>query len=101
MQLHRLFGAKHMDAAHYYAQSQEVNQTVNALRRERYALTECDEDESVEQTETLLEALAESPDELSTFDADVFKSLVCKITIPNREVARFEFISGLEVTEWL
>ena len=101
MQLHRLFGAKHMDAAHYYAQSQTVNQAVNTLRRERYALTESDKDESVEQTETLLEALAESPDELTTFDADVFKSLVKRIVIPSREVARFELTNGLEVTEWL
>ena len=101
MQLHRLFGAKHMDAAHYYAQSQTVNQAVNALRRERYALTESDEDESVEQTETLIEALADTPDEFTEFDADVFKSIVRKITISNREVAKFELTNGLEVTEWL
>jgi hypothetical protein len=74
---------------------------VNALRRERYALTESDEDESVERTESLLEALAETPDELAEFDADVFKSLVRKITIPSRETARFELTNGLEVTEWL
>ena len=101
MLLHRLFGAGHMDAAHYYEQSQTFNQQTNTLRRERRQLIENTEDDAAEQTALLLDILQDSPERLEDFSAELFRNMVQRVTIPDVSGARFLLMNGLEVTEAL
>ena len=101
MILHRLHGQGRMDAAFYYAQSQNLNQQVNILRRERRNLLENAEDESIEQTATLIDAIKNSPKQLDAFDPELFHSIVQKIIVPDQSKVQFELINGLVVTECL
>ncbi len=101
MILHRLHGAGHMDAALYYAHSAGFNGQVNALRRERLRLLEPGEDDAPEQTTLLLDIMKNSPERLNAFDAELFRSMVRRITIGGPEQVRFALINSLEVTERL
>ena len=101
MLLHRLHGQGRMDSAFYYAQSQNLNRQINALRRERRRLTENNEDESIDQTAALLDILRESPADLDLFDSELFHSMVQKIIVSDQSKVRFELINGLVVTEQL
>ena len=101
MILHRLHGQARMDAAFYYAQSQNLNQQVNVLRRERRTLLESAEDKSIDQTAALLDILRESPENLDFFDLEIFHSVVQKIIVPDQSKVQFELINGLVVTECL
>ncbi|MDL2274347.1 recombinase family protein, partial [Oscillospiraceae bacterium OttesenSCG-928-G22] len=100
MLLHRLYGAGHMEAAHYYEQSQGLNSRVNTLRRERRRLIEDDrDDEAMEQTTLLADILGGGPERLTAFDPAIFREMVSRMTIPTQGQVRFTLINGLEVTE--
>ena len=101
MTLHRLYSAGHMEAAYYYEQNQNLNQQTNTLRRERYHLMESGEDDAITQTESLLDILSNSAEQLDDFDAGLFKSIISRASLPNNAHVRFELINGLEVTEVL
>jgi len=101
MILHRLHGQGRMDAAFYYAQSQNLNQQVNVLRRERRTLLESAEDESIEQTAILIDAIKSSPERMDAFESELFHSTVQKIIVPDQSKVQFELINGLVVTEQL
>lgn len=102
MLLHRIYGAKHIEAAYYYEQSNILNQQVNALRNERRLLIERSADDMcIEETETLIDLLEHSPDRLEVFDPALFKGMVKKATVSSQGVICFRLINGLEVTEGL
>ena len=102
MILHRLHGAGHMEAAHYYEQSQSINAQVNTLRRERRHLLEGNpEDVLIDQTAHLLELIKENHQQQDSFDSELFSSMVQRITVTGSGQARFVLINSLEVTETL
>lgn len=102
MLLHRLYGAGHMDAVHYYGQAQGLNNNVNILRRERRQIIENEScDESLEQTAALIDILRDSPERLDSFGPELFKSIVSRVIIPEQHQAKFVLINGLEVMEQL
>ena len=101
MLLHRLHGQGRMDSAFYYAQSQNLNRQVNALRRERRRLAENNEDESIDQTAMLIDVIKNNPEQLKTFNSEIFHSMVQKIIVSDQSKVQFELINGLVVTEQL
>ncbi len=99
MLLHRLYGAGHMDAAHYYERSQGLNTLVNALRRERSRILEDEShDDSIEKTEQILECLRNTSDDVG-FDAICFDSLIDHIKVLSQNELVFHLINGLLLTE--
>ena len=100
MLLTRLFGEGHMDAAYFHTQNQQLGQIINSLRRERRHLTETADDGGIRQTEALIDILRRSPKHLDSFDAELFASIVKRMTIDNCGKIHFQLINGLEVTEW-
>lgn len=100
--LHRLYGARRMDTAHYYAQTQALNKHVNVLRLERQRLIEnVNDSDVIERTIQMIDILKEYPDKFESFDSELFHSMVRRVTIFESKHARFELINGLEVTEAL
>ena len=67
------------------------------LEKERFLSDE--EDQTLQQTQELLEVLGSGPDFLNTFDGELFHEFVEKIIVENGQRLRFRLINGLELTE--
>ena len=67
------------------------------LKKER--LIKAEEDDTIQQTQELLDTLASGPDWLDDFDEELFCEIVDRIIVADNETLRFRLINGLEVTE--
>ena len=65
----------------------------------RTGFLESEEDQTIRQTQVLLEILETGPEFLEAFDEELFSELVAKIIVENNECLRFRLINGLELTE--
>ena len=72
---------------------------LRAVKLEKERLLESEENQTIRQTQFLLETLESSPDFLDTFDEELFRELVEKIIVESNNRLRFRLINGLELTE--
>ena len=72
---------------------------LRAVKLEKERLLADEEDQTLQQTQELLEVLASGPDLLDTFDGELFHELVDKIIVESGQRLRFRLINGLELTE--
>ena len=69
------------------------------IKRKKEQHLRAEEDRTIQQTEELLDILESGPDWLDSFDEDLFRDMVEKITVVDNEALRFRLINGMEVTE--
>lgn len=67
------------------------------LEKERLMVSE--DDQTIQRTQDLLDALREGPEFLDTFDGELFSELVEQIVAESGERLRFRLINGVELTE--
>ena len=67
------------------------------LEKERFL--EAEEDQTIQQTQELIEALDAGPDFLDAFDGELFRELVDKIIVESNDRLRFRLVNGLELAE--
>ena len=72
---------------------------LRAVKLEKERLLADEEDQTLQQTQELLEVLASGPDFLDAFDGELFHELVEKIIVENGQRLRFRLVNGLELTE--
>lgn len=72
---------------------------LRAVKLEKERLLADEEDQTLQQTQELLEVLASGPDLLDTFDGELFHELVERIIVESSQRLRFRLINGLELTE--
>lgn len=72
---------------------------LRAVKLEKERLLADEEDQTLQQTQELLDVLASGPDFLDTFDGELFHELVERIIVENGQRLRFRLINGLELTE--
>ena len=72
---------------------------LRAVKLEKERLLESEENQTIRQTQLLLETLESGPEFLDTFDEELFRELVEKIIVESNERLRFRLINGLELTE--
>ena len=72
---------------------------LRAVKLEKERLLESEENQTIRQTQLLLETLESGPEFLDTFDEELFRELVDKIIVESNERLRFRLINGLELTE--
>jgi len=89
-----------MDSALFMEKSNEINHTVESLRRDRQRLLG-DDDESLSATTSLIGILEAGPETIQVFDETCFDSIVDKIIAVSQTEVRFRLINGLELTEML
>ena len=70
-------------------------QYVQNIRLER----ESEEDQTIQRTQELIEALEAGPDFLDAFDGELFREPVDKIIVGSNDRLRFRLVNGLELTE--
>ena len=60
---------------------------------------DADEDQTITQTQELLDILDDGPEFLESFDGELFSEMVDKIIVESNKHLRFRLINGLELTE--
>lgn len=83
----------------FISRSNALAEQLRTAKREKERLIESEEDQSIQQTQALLDTLETGPEFLETFDGELFSELVEKIIVESSERLRFRLINGLELTE--
>ena len=86
-------------SAYFIARTNELKARMRQLSLERARLVEREEDDPLEQTEALVDTLESGPETIDTFDSDLFRTLVERITVESASVLRFRLANGLELRE--
>ena len=69
------------------------------IKRKKEQLLRAGEDDTIQRTEELLDILNGGPDWLDSFNEELFREMVERITVVDNETLRFRLINGMEVTE--
>lgn len=83
----------------YITRSNTLAEQLRTAKLEKERFLESEEDQTIRQTQVLLEILETGPAFLEAFDEELFSELVAKIIVENNECLRFRLINGLELTE--
>ena len=83
----------------FISRQNELAEQLRATKLEKERFLESEEDQTIRQTQVLLEILETGPEFLEAFDEELFSELVAKIIVENNECLRFRLINGLELTE--
>ena len=83
----------------FISRRNELAEQLRAAKLEKERFLEAEEDQTIQQTQELIEALEAGPDFLDAFDGELFRELVDKIIVESNDRLRFRLINGLELTE--
>ncbi len=83
----------------FISQSNELTEQLRTAKLKKERLLASDGDNTIAQTQELMDILEAGPDFLDAFDAELFGELVDKIIVDSKEQLRFRLKNGLELTE--
>ena len=83
----------------FISRQNELAEQLRAAKLEKERFLEAEEDQTIQQTQELIEALEAGPAPLDTFDGELFRELVDKIIVESNDRLRFRLANGLELTE--
>mgnify|MGYP003099347432 CR=1 FL=1 len=83
----------------YVTRINTLAEQLRTVKPEKERFLESEEDQTIRQTQILLEVLENGPEFLEAFDEELFSELVAKIIVENNGCLRFRLINGLELTE--
>ena len=83
----------------FISRRNELAEQLRAAKLEKERFLEAEEDQTIQQTQELIEALEAGPDFLDAFDGELFRELVDKIIVGSNDRLRFRLVNGLELTE--
>ena len=83
----------------FISRQNELAEQLRTAKLEKERFLEAGEDQTIQQTQELIEALEAGPDFLETFDGELFRELVDKIIVESNDRLRFRLVNGLELTE--
>ena len=83
----------------FISRRNELAEQLRAAKLEKERFLKAEEDQTIQQTQELIEALEAGPDFLDAFDGELFRELVDKIIVESNDHLRFRLINGLELTE--
>ncbi|WP_294855505.1 hypothetical protein [uncultured Oscillibacter sp.] len=100
--LNRLRTKGYMDSAIFMQKTNEINQQLDLLKRNRRRLLESDaDDELISDCRLLMELLDQEPPYLTQFDETLCQSIVNQITVTEQDKLIFCLIGGFAYTEQL
>lgn len=89
-----------LDNAKYLEQTSELNAKINKLQSELKKITHLDdEDEVLDQIETLIDYFEKREHPITDFDEPAFEFLIEKIVVINQHELEFHVMGGLKFTE--
>ena len=83
----------------FISRRNELAEQLRAAKLEKERFLEAEADQTIQQTQELIEALEAGPDFLDAFDGELFRELVDKIIVESNDRLRFRLVNGLELTE--
>ena len=83
----------------FISRRNELAEQLRAAKLEKERFLESEEDQTIQQTQELIETLEAGPDFLDAFDGELFRELVDKIIVESNDRLRFRLVNGLELTE--
>ena len=83
----------------FISRQNELAEQLRAAKLEKERFLEAEEDQTIQQTQELIEALEAGPDFLDAFDGELFRELVDKIIVESNDRLRFRLVNSLELTE--
>ena len=83
----------------FISRQNELVEQLRAAKLEKERFLEAEEDQTIQQTQELIEALEAGPDFLDAFDGELFRELVDKIIVESNDRLHFRLVNGLELTE--
>ena len=83
----------------FISRQNELAEQLRAAKLEKERFLKAEEDQTIQQTQELIEALEAGPAPLDTFDGELFRELVDKIIVESNDRLRFRLVNGLELAE--
>ena len=83
----------------FISRSNELAEQLRAAKLEKERLLNACRDDTITQTQALIDTIEAGPDFLEQFDGELFGELVDRIIVENNERLRFRLKNGLELTE--
>ena len=83
----------------FISRRDRLAEQLRTAKLEKERLLKAEEDQTIQQTLAIKDALESAPDLLAEFDEELFSELVEKIIVENENRLRFRLINGLELTE--
>ena len=83
----------------FISRRNELAEQLRTAKLEKERFLEAEEDQTIQQTQELIEAREAGPDFLDAFDGELFRELVDKIIVESNDRLRFRLVNGLELTE--
>ena len=83
----------------FIAKSNQLAEQLRKAKQQKERLQKQEDNNLIESTEQLLEAISAGPDMLEAFDAELFCELIEKIVVQSNTKIRFRLKNGLELPE--
>ena len=83
----------------FISRQNELAEQLRAAKLEKERFLKAEEDQTIQQTQELIETLEAGPDFLDAFDGELFREPVDKIIVGSNDRLRFRLVNGLELTE--
>ena len=83
----------------FISRTDQLAERLRSAKQAKSRLLDAEEDQTITQTQKLLNVLDDAPEFLEAFDGELFGELVDKIIVDSNERLRFRLINGLELTE--
>lgn len=83
----------------FISQTNELTKQLRSVKLEKERLLSAGGDNTISQTQELIDVLGSGPDFLDTFDAELFGELVDKIIVDSNTQLRFRLKNGLDLVE--
>ena len=83
----------------FISRSNELAEQLRAVKLEKERLLNACRDDTIAQTQALIETIEAGPDFLEEFDGELFGELVDRIIVESNERLRFRLKNGLELAE--
>ena len=83
----------------FISRQNELAEQLRAAKLEKERFLKAEEDQTIQRTQELIEALEAGPDFLDAFDGELFREPVDKIIVGSNDRLRFRLVNGLELTE--
>ena len=88
-----------VDSDLFISRSNAIAEQLRKAKQEKNRIMETAGDETVQQTQELMEDLSTGPDFIETFDSDLFDALVDRIIVEDAEHISFQVKNGLRLRE--
>ena len=88
-----------VDTDVFISMSNQLAEQLRSAKQHKEQLQKRDDDETITQTQNLIETLDAGPEFLDSFDEELFCELIDKIIVDSNTKIRFRLKNGLELPE--